>query len=97
MKIPKIFHFVIKYVAPAYLIIVFVGFCIQSLPSVVAQIGQDSVVQYTLAIIAAVVVGLIVVTRIGEQRWIRAKMDLNGGFPPSDENLANVSSGGKRQ
>ncbi len=69
MRIPKIFHFVIKYIAPAYLIIIFVGFCIQQLPGYVSVIGQSPTVKYTLALLAAVAVILVVVLRAGERRW----------------------------
>lgn len=32
MRIPKVYQFIIKYVAPVYLLVVFVGFCLQSVP-----------------------------------------------------------------
>ena len=32
MRIPSIFRFIMKYVAPTYLVVVFVGFCVQNLP-----------------------------------------------------------------
>lgn len=85
MKIPKIFHFIIKYISPAYLIIVFVGFCYQALPGYVTQISGNTVVQYTLGLIVLVIIGLVIVTRIGEQRLRRANMDVDGRFPPDDE------------
>jgi hypothetical protein len=88
MKIPKLFHFVIKYVSPTYLIIVFVGFCYQALPGYMTQIGGNPVVQYTLGLIAAIVVGLLLVTRMGAKRWKASNMDLDGRFPPDDEIMA---------
>jgi NSS family neurotransmitter:Na+ symporter len=32
MRIPRVFYFVIKYVTPTYLAVIFVGWCVQSLP-----------------------------------------------------------------
>jgi hypothetical protein len=32
MQIPRVFHFIIKYVSPAYLLVVLVGFCWNNLP-----------------------------------------------------------------
>jgi neurotransmitter:Na+ symporter, NSS family len=80
MRIPPGFRFIMKYVAPAYLLIVFCGFLYQNFiqPYVrgeesarVAQIMGQVEVQLTLAIVAVVAVGLIVVTWLGERRWRR--------------------------
>lgn len=32
MRIPRIFYFIIKYITPAYLLVIFAGWCLQSLP-----------------------------------------------------------------
>jgi SNF family Na+-dependent transporter len=80
MRIPPGFRFVMKYVAPAYLLIVFCGFLYQNFiqPYVrgeeserVAQVMGQVEVQYTLVIIAIVAAGLVAVTWLGERRWKR--------------------------
>lgn len=32
IRIPRVFHFIIKYVTPTYLAVIFIGWCVQSLP-----------------------------------------------------------------
>ncbi len=80
MRIPPGFRFIMKYVSPAYLIIVFAGFLYQNLiqpyqkgePSKrVAQIMQETEVQFALGVIGVVAVGLVIVTWLGERRWLR--------------------------
>jgi SNF family Na+-dependent transporter len=80
MRIPTGFRFVMKYIAPAYLLVVFCGFLYQNFiqPYVrgeeserVAQIMGQVEVQYTLVIIAIVAAGLVAVTWLGERRWKR--------------------------
>jgi len=77
MRIPKFFHFIMKYVAPLYVAIVFIGFCVQTLPGYIPQVQKDVVVQYTLGLILLVALGLIVMTRMGEKRWLREGLDIN--------------------
>jgi hypothetical protein len=79
MRIPPGFRFIMKYVAPAYLLVVFGGFLYQKIigPLIageesprLAQIQNEYEVQYALWVIAAVAVALIVMTWIGERRWL---------------------------
>ncbi len=69
MQIPRLFRFVIKWIAPAYLLIVFVGFSIQNLPDHVRTIAADPVELWTIVLIAAVMAGLVTITKLGEKRW----------------------------
>jgi SNF family Na+-dependent transporter len=71
MRIPRVFRFIIKYITPAYLLIVFGGFVYQSMAPYVSKIGSDRVVQYTMALLAAVLSGLLIATWLGEKRWLR--------------------------
>jgi NSS family neurotransmitter:Na+ symporter len=97
MRIPGFFRFVIKYVAPAYLIVIFVGFLMQSLPDATAadgtvtpgwisKISQDSTIQVSLGVILATIALLMVCTGIGARRWRAAGLDLDGreGAPDDD-------------
>ncbi len=78
MRVPKIFKFVIKYVAPAYLIIVFIGFCYQSLGDSIEAIRQSSAAQVAVIWGAIVVLGLLLVTHKAEKRWRALGLDMDG-------------------
>jgi hypothetical protein len=65
-----------KYITPTYLLIVFAGFAYQNLnpfdeASYLYNIGQNSVVLYSLLLLAAVLVGLLLAIRFGENRWLK--------------------------
>ncbi len=85
IRIPRIYRFIMKYVAPLYLLVVFVGFCFQNLPASWQGIKADPVVQLALAFIGVVIVILLIVLRFGEKRWRAAGLDLDGTSPPDDE------------
>jgi hypothetical protein len=99
MRIPGIFRFVIKYLAPAYLIVIFVGFLVQSLPDTTAadgtvtpgwisRIAADSTIQLSLGVMLASIVLLLVTTAIGARRWRAAGLDLDGREGAPDEDSA---------
>jgi neurotransmitter:Na+ symporter, NSS family len=76
LRIPQVFRFIMKYITPAYLLIVFAGFAYQNLNpsdegSYLFKIGQNTVVQYSLLLLAAVLAGLLVAIRLGENRWLK--------------------------
>jgi SNF family Na+-dependent transporter len=85
MKIPAIYRGIIKYVAPAYLIIVFVGFCFQNLPGYVDAIGKSPTAQKSIAFIAIVAAFLVWAVGRGAARWRAQGLDLDGQRPPDDE------------
>ena len=86
IKIPTIFRFIMKWVAPAYLLIVLVAFAVTNLPASIAQIGQQPMAQLALGLLAAVLLVLMWIVRLGEKRWRDLGMDLDG--------KEHVSSGG---
>ncbi len=81
IKIPIVFKFIMKYVAPLYLIVVLIAFCINNLPSWIAQVAEQPMAQLALGLIVAVFVFLVVCLRIGERRWRAAGLDLDGREP----------------
>ena len=93
MRIPRIFRFIIKYVSPAYLIVIFVGFCWNNLPPYVASVlggaggdpEADRAVLYAWAVILGSIGLLMAVTAIGSRRWRAAGLDVDGRRPPEDE------------
>ena len=96
MRIPGIFRFIIKYVSPVYLIVIFGGFLLQSLPDStdketgevsagwLTRISENSTIQLSLGLIAAVIVLLLVTTAIGAKRWRAAGLDLDGEHPATE-------------
>lgn len=85
LRIPKIVGFVIKYVAPAYLLAVFVAFCWQTLDERIDALLDNPVAGYTVGIIGVVLVVLVVLVRIGEKRWRAAGLDVDGERPPEED------------
>jgi NSS family neurotransmitter:Na+ symporter len=78
IRIPGFYKPIMKYVAPLYLIIVFFAFCVQNLSTWIEGVAQEPLRQGALALVAAVILLLIVCTRIGEKRWRAAGLDLDG-------------------
>lgn len=97
MQIPRVFRFIMKYVAPVYLLIVLIAFCVTNLPASIAQIGQEPLAQLALALIVAVFVVLASLVRIGEKRWREQGLDLDGNeLAPGWEPPSGASTGGDR-
>ena len=78
MKIPRFFMFVMKYVAPIYLLVVLIGFAYFNFGAALAKTASDPVALWTLVIILAVVALLVAVLAVGERRWRKAGLDLDG-------------------
>lgn len=81
IRIPGIFRFIMKYVAPVYLVIVFGAFTVQNLPTWIRGVAGQPLAQGALALIAATTVLLLVCVRIGERRWRAAGLDVDGRQP----------------
>jgi NSS family neurotransmitter:Na+ symporter len=95
MRIPRVFRFVIKYVSPAYLLVVIVGFCVTNLPDKVKDDGtvakgyvtkvlEDPDTQRTWMFLLVTIVALVVITAIGAKRWRAQGRDLDGKLPATD-------------
>ncbi|HSM60517.1 MAG TPA: sodium-dependent transporter [Longimicrobiales bacterium] len=84
IRIPRFFHFIMKWVSPIYLLVVLVAFCFANLPGSIRQIGQDPMAQLALALIAGVMIVLLWSVRIGERRWRAEGLDLDGKQPLPD-------------
>ena len=78
IRMPRIFRFIMKYVAPVYLLVVFLVFSVQNLPAWVRNVTAQPLAQGALALVAATTILLLVCVRVGEQRWRAAGMDLDG-------------------
>jgi NSS family neurotransmitter:Na+ symporter len=95
MRIPRVFRFVMKYVAPTYLVVVFVGFCVQNLPDSLRAIAGSPAAQFALLLIAAVTAGLLLVVRAGDARWQRQCQE-TGAFDRRDARRDDAREGATR-
>jgi SNF family Na+-dependent transporter len=78
MRIPAFYRPIMKYVAPLYLVVVFVAFCAQNLGGWVRSVAEEPLRQGAMLLILAVIVLLVVCVRIGEKRWRAAGIDIDG-------------------
>jgi SNF family Na+-dependent transporter len=81
IQVPPVFKIVMKYIAPAYLIIVFVGFTVQSLKDELVKSWATTGARAGVLTVLAILVYLIVVTRIGEKRLRAAGVDIDDNKP----------------
>lgn len=68
IRIPGVFRIVLRWIAPTYLFIVFVGFCIQSLPERLAQLAHDDVARGAVALALLVFLALVLAVRYGRRQ-----------------------------
>jgi neurotransmitter:Na+ symporter, NSS family len=81
IQIPPVFKFIMKYVAPTYLIVVFVGFCVQNLGSSISGAWATTGSRVAIITIVATLILLTLIVRAGEGRWKREGIDLNDTQP----------------
>jgi SNF family Na+-dependent transporter len=84
LRIPRPYRFVMKYVTPTYLLVVFAAFSWQNLGGWIRSVAAEPLRQGAVALILATVVLLVVCVWIGERRWRAAGLDLDGREPPAD-------------
>ena len=97
IQIARVFRLILKFVAPAYLLVVLIAFCVTNLPASITQIRQEPLAQLALALIVVVFVALASCVHIGEKRWRDRGLDLDGQeSAPVWEPQAGASTGGKR-
>jgi neurotransmitter:Na+ symporter, NSS family len=69
MRIPRVYRFILKFVAPSYLLVVFAAFCWQSLPGYIRGLAENPVAAGTMGLIGAVLALLLTAVWLGERRW----------------------------
>jgi neurotransmitter:Na+ symporter, NSS family len=84
IRIPGFYKAIMKYVAPAYLLIVFAAFSVQNLPSWIRGVAEEPLRQGALALIVVVTLFLVYCTWVGERRWRAAGLDVDGRTAPND-------------
>jgi NSS family neurotransmitter:Na+ symporter len=84
IRMPAIYKFIMKYVAPTYLLLVFLAFTVQNLPNWVRGVANEPLAQGALLLVSAVTVLLLACVRIGEKRWRASGLDLDGREPAAE-------------
>ena len=77
MRIPGFYRPIIKWVAPIYLLVIFVAFCVSNLGDWVRAVADQSAAQLALGLVAVVTIMLLIMVRIGEKRWRAAGIDVD--------------------
>jgi SNF family Na+-dependent transporter len=85
IRIPVFYKFVMQWVAPLYLLIVFAAFCWQDLGNSVKSVAGDPLAQGALALVGAVTVLLVACLWLGEKRWRNQGLDIDDRQPLSDQ------------
>lgn len=78
IEIPGFYKIVMKYIAPAYLLIVFSVFCVQNLGDWINDIMVSTNRQLALLLIVIVIGLLATCVFIGERRWRGRGLDVDG-------------------
>jgi SNF family Na+-dependent transporter len=98
IRIPAVFKFVMKWVAPLYLLVVFAGFCIQNLPAAIQTVLASWAAKLAIGLIVAMLIGMALAVQVGEKRWRAAGMDLDDDRPSDgDPAPAGAKTGGPRR
>ena len=105
IRIPRFFQFVIKYVAPVYLIVIFAGFCYQAIPGylktllgdpdAVPPVPPNHVAQLSWGVILTVIALLLATTAVGVRRWRAQGLDVDGDREPDDGRTVSVEAKAK--
>ncbi len=75
MRLPAAYGFVIKYISPVYLLVVFVMWCYHNLPDQVAGIASSNVRLLTAGVIGAAAIFFLLIIAIAGKRWDAAMAD----------------------
>ncbi len=81
IRIPAFYKVIMKYVAPIYLLVVFVAFTFQNLGDWLRAVAAEPLRQGAVALILAVTAFLVGCVWVGERRWRAAGLDIDGRQP----------------
>jgi SNF family Na+-dependent transporter len=84
IRIPRFYRYIMKYVTPTYLLVIFAAFCWSNLPAWVKLVADEPLRQGAMALILGTLVLLVVCTRLGAKRWQAAGLDIDGREPAGD-------------
>lgn len=89
IRIPRIFYFIIKYVSPTYLLVIFIGWCTQNLPERIKTLTSGSTELKSVYMIAICFVTLLIMIHFAGKHWKSrgpepTNIPLPGGFPTAE-------------
>ncbi|MFN6109213.1 MAG: sodium-dependent transporter [Planctomycetota bacterium] len=84
IRLPSFFKIVLKWIAPIYLLIIFIAFCYQNLPKWIGNVSNSPTQQGALLLIGVVALILIGCVYIGERRWRAEGLDIDDDKPLVD-------------
>ncbi|MGE3178693.1 MAG: sodium-dependent transporter [Vicinamibacterales bacterium] len=88
IQVPPVFKVVMKYVAPAYLTVIFIAFCLQNLGPSLQAAWATTGSRVGLLSIAATLAFLLMVVRVGEGRWRAQGLDIDDSMPAAEQEQA---------
>lgn len=69
LRIPRFVQYMLKFVVPVYLVVIFAAFCYQSLPDYAQAISENPVALTSIAFLGTVLVFLLLLIHIAGIRW----------------------------
>lgn len=69
MRIPRVLPYVIKYVCPAFLALIFVMWCYQNLPVQLKKIQENTVTQITVLFLLGAIMLFLLLTHLAVKKW----------------------------
>jgi len=69
IRIPRLVQFMLKYVTPVYLTVIFLAFCWQNVPDYASKISQDSVALGSILFIFILLAFLMLLVHVAGRRW----------------------------
>jgi SNF family Na+-dependent transporter len=89
IRIPRFVQWVLKYVVPVYLLVIFGAFCWSKLPGYAQSIANDRVALMSLIFIGCILAFLLLMIRIAGKRWEKeGRLPPSGAEPISPRHLA---------
>jgi len=84
IKIPRVFFFLMRYVAPLYLLTIFGLFAWQKLPEYLRALGEKPVAVATMVFLGALLALLLFMIYLGEKRLRANGIDLDDAHPEQE-------------
>jgi SNF family Na+-dependent transporter len=78
IHIPRFYRWIMKYVTPTYLLVIFGAFCWRNLPEWIRGVAEEPLRQGAMALILGVTAFLVGCVVVGERRWRAAGLDIDG-------------------
>jgi SNF family Na+-dependent transporter len=84
MRVPIVYKFIMKWVAPIYLLLVFIFFCKDNLGTWIGNVAKSPLQQGALALVGGVLLFLLGCVWVGERRWRAQGIDIDDRVPLND-------------